>query len=55
MNKAQIKILEKELKIVLGEKTIQNLALWQKLFEEYSTHTNLISRGDLKFIFEKHF
>jgi hypothetical protein len=34
-----------------SEKIMQDLALWQKLFEEYNTHTNLISKGDLKFIF----
>jgi 16S rRNA (guanine527-N7)-methyltransferase len=54
MNKAQIEILKKEFNITPNQKIIEDLTLWQKLFEEYNAHTNLISKGDLKFIFEKH-
>ena len=28
--------------------------IWQKLFLEYNSHTNLMSKNDEKFLFEKH-
>ncbi len=54
MNKQKIKILEEELNIRVEDKIQTKLNLWLELFNEYNSHTNLISKNDMNFIFEKH-
>ena len=34
--------------------TVQKLVLWQNAFKDYNSHTNLMSRGDIEVLFEKH-
>ena len=50
----QKEILEQKLTLEIGEKIMPNLELYCKLFKEYNSHTNLISKNDEKFLFEKH-
>ncbi len=47
-------LLEKEFNIKINKDTIEKLNLWHKLFVEYNSHTNLMSAGDVKVLFEKH-
>lgn len=54
MNKAQIELIEKEFNIKIDKSTHFALETWFKLFKKYNEHTNLISKNDLNFIFEKH-
>ncbi len=35
-------------------KTAEKLAIWQKAFTDYNSHTNLMSKGDIEVLFEKH-
>ena len=46
--------LLKNLKIEFDFKTVEKLTIWQKIFEEYNSHTNLMSRKDIEVLFEKH-
>lgn len=49
-----LKILKDELNFEADE-TIQNaFDIWQKSFIEYNSHTNLMSKTDIDFLFEKH-
>ena len=50
----QTDILKKEFNFTLDNETIQKLNLWEKYFKEYNSHTNLMSRGDIEVLFEKH-
>ena len=53
-SKENIDLLKKEFNIEINQDTIEKLNLWHKLFIEYNSHTNLMSAGDIKVIFEKH-
>ena len=53
-SKENIDLLEKEFNIKINQDTIEKLNLWHKLFVEYNSHTNLMSAGDVKVLFEKH-
>jgi len=54
MNPKQISILKDELGLELLPETQKKLERWEKLFKEYNAHTNLMSRGDVELLFEKH-
>lgn len=47
-------ILKKELNFELNEKIEKNLIEWEKLFINYNSHTNLMSKNDVNVLFEKH-
>ncbi len=47
-------ILKKELNFELNEKIEKNLIEWEKLFINYNSHTNLMSKNDINVLFEKH-
>lgn len=48
------KILNDELNFNLDNETTEKLNIWQKTFTDYNSHTNLMSRGDIEVLFEKH-
>lgn len=52
--KNKIKILKEQLDFTLNEEVIEKLILWEKIFIEYNSHTNLMSKGDIEVLFEKH-
>jgi len=52
--KTKIKILNEKLNFFPNDEIIEKLALWKKYFIEYNSHTNLMSRGDIEVLFEKH-
>lgn len=52
--KTKIKILNNELNFFPNNETIQKLNDWEKIFIEYNSHTNLMSKGDIEVLFEKH-
>ena len=54
MNDEHIKILKDSLNIILGEDKINLFNKYEQTFIEKNTHTNLISKNDEKFLFEKH-
>lgn len=52
--KTKIKILNEKLNFLPSEEIIEKLYLWEKYFIEYNSHTNLMSKGDVEVLFEKH-
>ena len=52
--KTKIKILNEKLNFSPSEEIIEKLYLWEKYFIEYNSHTNLMSKGDVEVLFEKH-
>ena len=52
--KTKIKILNEKLNFFPNDEIIEKLALWEKYFTEYNSHTNLMSKGDVEVLFEKH-
>lgn len=54
MNKTQIKSLKDFLDIDLSQDKIEVFEKYKKVFLENNSHTNLISKNDEKFLFEKH-
>jgi len=52
--KNKIKILNEKLNFFPDNETIKKLSLWEKYFIEYNSHTNLMSKGDVEVLFEKH-
>ena len=52
--KTKIKILNEKLNFFPDDKIIEKLILWEKYFIEYNSHTNLMSKGDVEVLFEKH-
>lgn len=52
--KTKIKILNEKLKFFPSDEIIEKLTLWEKIFIEYNSHTNLMSKGDVEVLFEKH-
>ncbi len=55
LNEKNIKALKNGLGIEFDKKTIERFNLWHKLFLNYNSHTNLMSKNDANSIFEKHF
>ena len=49
-----LELLKNEFNIEPNKNTVEKLNLWHKLFIEYNSHTNLMSAGDVKVLFEKH-
>ncbi|MBQ7287724.1 MAG: 16S rRNA (guanine(527)-N(7))-methyltransferase RsmG [Candidatus Gastranaerophilales bacterium] len=54
INKKELEILNKELNFFPSDETIEKLNQWKKIFVEYNSHTNLMSKGDMEVLFEKH-
>lgn len=54
MNKQEIKILNDKLNIELTEEKIAIFNKYENIFLRKNAHTNLISKNDEKFLFEKH-
>ena len=52
--KNKIKILNEKLNFFPNDEIIEKLILWEKYFIEYNSHTNLMSKGDVEVLFEKH-
>ena len=52
--KTKIKILNEKLNFFPSDEIIEKLVLWEKYFIEYNSHTNLMSKGDVEVLFEKH-
>ncbi|MBQ4646426.1 MAG: 16S rRNA (guanine(527)-N(7))-methyltransferase RsmG [Candidatus Gastranaerophilales bacterium] len=52
--KTKTKILNEKLNFFPNDETIKKLSLWEKYFIEYNSHTNLMSKGDVEVLFEKH-
>ncbi len=47
-------ILLEKLNISLSDKQIEKLEKWYENFINYNSHTNLMSKGDIEVLFEKH-
>ncbi|GBF22783.1 16S rRNA (guanine527-N7)-methyltransferase [Candidatus Gastranaerophilus sp. (ex Termes propinquus)] len=54
MNKEQAEILKTELGLEFSPLVHDKLERWEKLFREFNSHTNLMSKGDVEKLFEKH-
>lgn len=54
MNDVQLGILKNELGLELSPSICEKFEAHKKLFLEYSSHTNLMSKGDSALLFEKH-
>lgn len=54
INKKEIDILKKELNRSFDNEIIEKLNLWEEIFLEYNSHTNLMSKNDTQVLFEKH-
>lgn len=54
MNSLQRKIIEERLNFEINDNTFENFIKYSKLFLEYNSHTNLMSKNDEKVLFEKH-
>ena len=54
INKKELEILNRELNFFPSDETIEKLNQWKKIFVEYNSHTNLMSKGDMEVLFEKH-
>lgn len=54
MNSLQRKIIEEKLNFEINDNTFENFIKYSKLFLEYNSHTNLMSKNDEKVLFEKH-
>ncbi|MBQ8848255.1 MAG: 16S rRNA (guanine(527)-N(7))-methyltransferase RsmG [Candidatus Gastranaerophilales bacterium] len=54
LDNSKIKILKDELNFDIDNETKEKLNLWKKIFVEYNSHTNLMSKNDIEVLFEKH-
>jgi len=54
LDNSKIKILKDELNFDINNETKEKLNLWKKIFVEYNSHTNLMSKNDIEVLFEKH-
>ena len=54
LNEKNLEVLKEEFNLIPDEKTVEKVNLWHKMFLEYNSHTNLMSRGDTDKLFEKH-
>lgn len=55
MLKTKFELLNKNFHINLDDNFSEKYCKFENLFKEYNAHTNLISKNDEKFLFEKHF
>ena len=54
LNEKNLEILKEEFNLTPDQKTIERVNLWHKMFLEYNSHTNLMSKNDTQKLFEKH-
>jgi 16S rRNA (guanine527-N7)-methyltransferase len=54
INTKELEILNKELNFFPNDEIIEKLNFWKNIFVEYNSHTNLMSKGDVEVLFEKH-
>lgn len=54
MTEARINLIKKLYNIETDNETISKTERFIKLFVEYNSHTNLMSKNDVEFLFEKH-
>ena len=54
MTEARINLIKKLYNIETDNETISKTERFIKLFVEYNSHTNLMSKNDIEFLFEKH-
>ena len=54
MDNSQLEFTEKLIQSELNIEQKENFKNFEKLFKFYNSHTNLISKNDEKFLFEKH-
>ena len=54
INENNLKILNNELNFFPKFETIEKLNAWKSIFLAYNSHTNLMSKGDVEVLFEKH-
>lgn len=54
MNEKQLLILKNEFNLELPSEVVKKFEIYNKLFLDYNSHTNLMSKGDLELLFEKH-
>ncbi len=54
MKEKQLGILKSELGLEFSKEVCKKINAWERLFLDYNSHTNLMSKGDLSFLFEKH-
>ena len=52
--KTKIEILNEKFNFFPNDEIIEKLISWEKYFVEYNSHTNLMSKGDVEVLFEKH-
>lgn len=50
----KLELINEKLNIDVTDKAAGNINQFAKLFEEYNSHTNLMSKNDVSFLFEKH-
>lgn len=54
MNEEQIKIIENNLGLKLDTRQVSAFSEWEKIFIQYNSHTNLMSKNEVQNLFEKH-
>lgn len=50
----KLELIKENLNVDCTDKTAANIKEFAKLFEEYNSHTNLMSKNDVALLFEKH-
>lgn len=50
----KLELIKENLNLGLPEKTVEKVKEFAKLFIEYNSHTNLMSKNDVEVLFEKH-
>ena len=53
INKEQENLLN-DINVTINSDIVKKLNIWQEAFIQYNSHTNLMSRGDIDVLFEKH-
>lgn len=54
LDKKRIKIIEENLGLKLTAEQVSAFNKWSLIFTDYNSHTNLMSRNEIKNLFEKH-